>query len=98
MSLFQLLPSITIRWRRPAPLVPGRLVCSGCQNPIHKHDKYIIERARHRDCNDPRQTGQARLPLFPEPAGDSTGQQLSNPTAVILSNAKDLRLTGSTVN
>jgi len=39
------------------------LCCSACQAQIHRHDRYIILVARHRDCSDPKLVKQMSLPI-----------------------------------
>jgi hypothetical protein len=48
-----------------SPVKPGsgKLCCSECHGQIHRHDRYVILAARHRDCGDPKMVGQRRLTL-----------------------------------
>lgn len=66
--------SAAIRWLRALyPWIvrdstkrPGRgLRCEDCRARIHKHDKYTVLAARHKDCRDPQLAGQQSLPLKP---------------------------------
>lgn len=66
MHLFNWI-SLPFRFRRlPKAAAPGRLCCSECGGGIHRHDRYVILAARHRDCGDPKLTGQRSLTVFPE--------------------------------
>lgn len=47
--------------RRQAVTRADSMRCSCCRQNIHKGERFIIEAARHRDCSDPKQTGQGRL-------------------------------------
>lgn len=48
-----------------APKAPkGKLCCIDCGRGIHKHDRYQILAAKHRDCGDPKLVGQASLPAI----------------------------------
>jgi hypothetical protein len=49
----------TLRVRKPLP--DGKLHCAECGGGIHRHDRYEILTARHRDCVDPRMVGQKSL-------------------------------------
>lgn len=40
----------------------GKLYCSDCACQIHKHERYVITAARHRDYKDKKLVGQASLP------------------------------------
>jgi hypothetical protein len=40
----------------------GRLRCDHCQRNIHRHDRYVIVKAVHRDCSDPKLVGQQSFP------------------------------------
>jgi hypothetical protein len=51
----------TLRVRKPLP--DGKLHCAECGGGIHRHDRYEILTARHRDCVDPRMVGQKSLLL-----------------------------------
>ncbi len=42
---------------------PGRLRCEECGGGIHRRDHYVILTVRHRNCKDPKLTGQQSLPL-----------------------------------
>lgn len=39
----------------------GKLCCIDCGRRIHRHDRYQILAAKHRDCGDPKLVGQASL-------------------------------------
>ena len=58
--------------RLPQIKADGKLRCSQCGGPLHRHERFEILAVRHRDCQDPRQTGQRSLALGlggGEPAG-----------------------------
>jgi hypothetical protein len=40
----------------------GKLCCSDCGCQIHRHERYTILAAKHRDCTDKRLVGQMSLP------------------------------------
>ena len=67
MNLFGWRLTIPEHWRRsrcpPLRPVAGKLQCTDCGGGIHRHDKYEILVARHRDCKDPKLVGQRVLPL-----------------------------------
>ena len=47
---------------QPVPISKrSGLCCSDCHAQIHRHDRYIITSARHRDCRDPKLVGQKSL-------------------------------------
>lgn len=63
MHIFDWIP-LPSRFRRPPkPAAPGRLCCSECGGGIHRHDRYVILSARHRNCGDPKLVGQRTLTL-----------------------------------
>jgi hypothetical protein len=39
----------------------GKLCCSDCGVPIHKHDRYRIREAQHVNCSDPKMVGQRSI-------------------------------------
>ena len=65
MKLFEWLTSLMLgglrRKQLAAPKQKGRLNCSECGGGIHRHDRYVILAARHRDCGDPKLVGQRVL-------------------------------------
>ena len=65
MHLFNWIP-LPARFRRlrvVKPVSSGKLCCSECGGSIHRHDRYVILVARHRDCGDPKLVGQKTLSL-----------------------------------
>ena len=60
MKIFQWLAKLNPLRTKPAPPSAG-LRCSCCLHHIHKGERFVIEAARHRDCRDPKLTGQGRL-------------------------------------
>lgn len=51
------------RRRQPRPPVRQGLRCEECGGGIHRRDHYVILTVRHRNCKDPKLTGQQSLPL-----------------------------------
>ena len=48
--------------KSPKPTPKGKLCCAECGRSIHKHDRYQILTAKHRDCMDTKLVGQQSLP------------------------------------
>lgn len=42
-----------------------KLCCEYCHAAIHRHDKYTVVSARHKDCRDPKLVGQLPLERAP---------------------------------
>jgi hypothetical protein len=67
-----------------APKPPkGKLCCIDCGRGIHKHERYQIIAAKHRDCGDPKMIGQASLRVINGetvllPAGAVMGAEMLN--------------------
>ena len=40
-----------------APAKKGRLTCTDCGSPFHRHDHYVVTAAHHRNCQDPTLSG-----------------------------------------
>lgn len=50
-----------IFWRKPPQVVKVKMRCVDCERGIHKHEKFIILAAKHRNCRDPKMVGQKSL-------------------------------------
>lgn len=52
----------SFRVRRQNHAAPAKLICEDCGCQIHRHERYKIVRARHRDCKDKKLVGQQSIP------------------------------------
>jgi hypothetical protein len=71
MDIFRWIRTLKTRKTKP-PRPSGSMRCDKCSGSIHRHDRYIILVARHKDCGDPRGVGQKvlKLGLEPEPSAN----------------------------
>lgn len=80
MTLFNWLRNLR---RKPEPAPKGKLCCIDCGRGIHRHERYTILSAKHRDCGDPKLVGQTSLRVINGetvllPAGAVMGSEMLN--------------------